>query len=152
MAFDRERLPDPTAYFQGQGLRLIGCGEWRTTACVFHDGSDSMRVNTRTGAFVCMAGCGAKGGDVVAYQMAVHGQGFVEAARQLGAWVADGNPRPVRPRGFSPRDALGCIEEELNVCVIVISDARQGLLPSDDDWRRFLSAASRIGFIAGGAA
>jgi hypothetical protein len=37
---------------------------------------------------------------------------------------------------------------ELSVCVIVIGDARRGLIPNDADWRRFLQAAGRVLFIA----
>ena len=55
MGFDRTLLPDPPAFYEATGLRLDGRGKWRTTACAFHDGSDSMRVNLQTGAFVCMA-------------------------------------------------------------------------------------------------
>lgn len=53
MTFDRTRLPEAVHYFESQGLTLKGRGEWRTTACTFHDGSDSMRVNVRSGAHGC---------------------------------------------------------------------------------------------------
>jgi len=43
-AFEKSRLPDPVTYFEGQGLKLLGRGGWRTTKCLFHGGSDSMRV------------------------------------------------------------------------------------------------------------
>ena len=62
MTFDRRNLPDPVAFYESHGLKLTGRGKWRTTSCTFHGGSDSMRVNTETGAFACMAGCGARGG------------------------------------------------------------------------------------------
>ena len=55
MGFDRTLLPDPPTFYENTGLRLAGRGKWRTTACAFHDGSDSMRINLQTGAFVCMA-------------------------------------------------------------------------------------------------
>lgn len=148
MSFHRENLPDPLAYYESQGLKLAGRGAWRTTSCAFHGGSDSMRVRVQTGAFVCMAACGARGGDVLAYHMAAHGQSFVEAARALGAWSDDGRLTPVRPTQLSARDALACIELELNVCVAVISDARRGEMPSNEDWSRFIAAAGRIAFIA----
>lgn len=147
--FMRDRLPDPVAYFEGEGLRLVGRGTWRTTRCEFHDGSDSMRINVDTGAWVCMA-CGVKGGDVLAYQMARYGQDFVSAARALGALVDDGKPYAWRdrPRRFSARDALEVIGLELGVCVVVIGDARAGLTPNDGDWRRFLEAAGLVEAIA----
>lgn len=101
MGFDRQRLPDPATYFASQGLKLIGrTGKWRTTSCVFHGGSDSMRVNLTTGGWCCM-NCGAKGGDVLAYHMEHHRLDFVEAARQLGAWLHDGQVAPPR-RDASP--------------------------------------------------
>ena len=148
MTFHREHLPAPASYYASEGLRLIGRGKWRTTSCVFHGGSDSMRINAESGAFRCMA-CGARGGDLLGYHMAAHGLGFVDAARALGAWVEDGKPRQfMRPSRLSARDALECIGLELCVCVIVISDARKGRLPTDNDWHRFLQAAGRVEHIA----
>ena len=44
-----------------------------------------MRVSTTTGAFVYLAGCGAKGGDVLVYEMLASGWGFVGTAKALGA-------------------------------------------------------------------
>lgn len=87
--FDRELLPVPVSYYEAQGLTLQGSrgAEWKTTECRFHGGSDSLRIKVTTGAFVCMA-CGAKGGDVLAYEMATHGIGFIDAAKQLGAWAS----------------------------------------------------------------
>ena len=96
MGFDRTLLPDPPAFYEATGLRLDGRGKWRTTACAFHDGSDSMRVNLQTGAFVCMAGCGARGGDVLAYHMALHGGDEVLAAKGLGAWWHAPGASPAR--------------------------------------------------------
>ena len=59
MTFNRDLLPDAMSYFEAQGLKLAGPrnAKWKTTACQFHGGSDSMRINTETGAFACMAGC-----------------------------------------------------------------------------------------------
>ena len=94
--FDPADLPEPLAYFESVGLEPKGKGVWRTTASDFHGGSESMRINTRSGYFVCMAGCGARGGDVVAYEMTRNGLGFVEAAKALGAWV-----RPSEPGGLT---------------------------------------------------
>ena len=91
--FIRDHLPDPISYFEAEGLALRGPGKWRTTRCEFHDGSDSMRVSTETGGWVCMA-CGEKGSDVMAYAMRRHGLEFVEAARREGA----GNT----PHGLDP--------------------------------------------------
>jgi len=100
MTFDRDRLPDPVNYYEGQGLILKGprSTKWKTTRCELHGGGDSMRVNVATGAFRCM-NCGARGGDVLAYHMAESGLEFVEAAKALGAWIEDGKPRkPQNPQ------------------------------------------------------
>lgn len=43
-------------------------------------------------AFACMAGCGARGGDVLAFHMATTGDEFIEAAKALGCWIDDGQP------------------------------------------------------------
>jgi hypothetical protein len=144
MSFDRDHLPDPAAYFDSEGLRLIGPGKWKTTGCNFHGGSDSMRVNTESGGWCCMA-CDAKGGDVLAYHMQCHGLEFIEGAKALGAWIEDGKQRQDdRPRTLSPRSAMELIAHELLTLFIIISDARQGLLPNDADWHRFLAGAGRI--------
>ncbi len=84
--FERDRLPEPSRYFEREGLHLIGRGQWRSTLCPFHeDTRPSLRINVDTGAFRCMA-CGAKGGDVLAYHCARYGLSFMQAARDLGAW------------------------------------------------------------------
>ena len=72
MPFDRRNLPDAVSYYESEGLKLTSRGKWRTTACQFHGGSDSMRINTDSGAFACMA-CGASGGDVLSYEMQATG-------------------------------------------------------------------------------
>lgn len=149
MSLDRDRLPDPASYFEGEGLRLTGRGTWRSAACPFHGGSDSLRVNTVTGAWVCMS-CHAKGGDVLAFAMQRGGLDFVPAAKALGAWVDDGKPAPARPRAFSAAAALAVLHADLHVCAVVVSDARRGELPTDDDWREFLAAAGRVITIAEG--
>jgi hypothetical protein len=144
--FDRDLVPDWEAYADKVGLKLVGRGTWRTTRCDVHGGSDSLRVNVRSGGWVCMA-CGAKGGDTLAHYMQTTGADFVAAARALGAWVEGGSARPA-PARLSARDALAALSLELSVCVIVIGDARRGLIPNDADWRRFLQAAGRVLFIA----
>lgn len=126
------------------GLKLKGRGKWRTTACSFHGGSDSMRVNTQTGAFACMAGCGARGGDVLAYEMGHTGQGFVEAAKALGAWIEDGKGAPSRPTPISPRAALEVLAAEANLVAIAAGNVAHGVYLSQPDRQRVLQAAGRI--------
>jgi len=146
---NRSHLPNWTVYADSEGMTLVGRGKWRTTRCEFHGGSDSMRVNTDTGGWICMA-CGEKGGDVLAYAMRRHGLEFVEAARSLGAYVENGTPRvrTGRPTTLSARDAMEVVAFELQVAVLVIGDIRKGLIPSDQDWMRFRDCAGRIEALA----
>lgn len=146
MAFDRKGLPDPIAYYESEGLSLTERGKWRTTACSFHGSSDSMRINSETGAFVCMAGCGAKGGDVLAHHMIAHGLEFIDAAKALGAWVEDGQPvRKHNPSPISPRAALEVLGFESLVVAVAAGNLAHGLTLTDADRQRVATAANRIG-------
>ena len=148
--FQRERLPDPLAYYTDTaGLTLTGRGKWRTARCDFHNGSDSLRINIESGTFVCMAGCGARGGDVLAYHRAAHRLGFVDAAKDLGAYIDDGKPRTgsTRPSPIPARALLQVAAPELMVCAIVLADTLAGRL-TDDDFDRFRAAAGRVIHIA----
>jgi len=147
--FVRDRLPDPVSYFEGEGLQLKGPGKWRTTACVAHGGSDSMRINTDSGAWVCMS-CGAKGGDVLAYEMQMNGLEFIEAARALGAWDEDpaqGRGRQ-RPLSFSPRSALEVLRFDALHCAVAACNMAQGRGLTDEDRERLLAVAARIDLVA----
>ncbi len=145
----RDLLPEPRSYYEGEGLRLVGRGPWRTTSCAFHGGSDSMRLHLERGAFVCMA-CGAKGGDVLAYHMAAHALGFVEAAKALGAYHQDAHSHkgPNRPAQPSARALLQLAAEELMVASVLAADMGRGRRPTAEEKDRLLSAAGRIGYIA----
>lgn len=151
MSFDRNRLPEPTAYFEFLGLVLKGAprSKWKTTECRFHGGSDSMRVNTENGAWRCMA-CGEHGGDVLAFEQRVTGADFVTAARALGAWVEDGKTpaQQQKPRAFSARDGLEVLAQETNLVVIALAAAAHGTPLSEADKARLLEAAGRIAAIA----
>lgn len=144
MSFDRTRLPDPQTYYEAQGLKLGKGKKWVTTACAFHQGSDSMRINLHNGAFACMAACGARGGDVLAYHMAANGLEFIEAAKDLGAWVDDGKPAPSTPAPFSPRQALEALNIEVNLIAIAAGNMAHGVPLSDSDRSRLLQAAGRV--------
>ena len=136
-------------FYEGEGLKLTGRGKWRTTECKFHGGSDSMRVNTESGAFCCMAGCGARGGDVLAYYMAQHGMEFVEAAKALGAWVDDGRPPTQhRPTPLTPRQALEVLAYESNLVAYEAARMARGALLTVEEGRRLLTAANRISKLA----
>ena len=144
MTFERDRLPDPRSYYEAQGLALSKGKKWVTTACQFHQGSDSMRINLQSGAFVCMAGCGARGGDVLAYHMAVHGLEFIEAAKDLGAWVDDGKQPPTAPAPFTPRQALEVLMTEVNLIAVVAGNIGRGVVLSETERTRLLQAAGRV--------
>lgn len=149
--FNRDAMPSPRSYFEGRGFDLVGRGPWVTTRCDFHGGSDSMRVNLRSGGWCCMA-CGTSGGDVLAFHMQVTGMDFVRAARDLGAWSGHDKPAPYRAAaGLSARDALALAAFEMRVAHVVMSDARQGVLVAEPDWQRFLLAVTRVERLAEGS-
>lgn len=147
MSFDKSLLSDPVTYFEGVGLRLVGRGDWRTAKCLFHGGSDSMRINVKSGGWICMS-CGAKGGDVLSFHMEHQGVDFAEAAKELGAWVPTGNLRTQRTPSFSARDALGVIRFEALLCAIAACNLAGGTSLTDVDRERLVLAAGRIEFIA----
>lgn len=143
MSFDRDRLPEPRSYFE-TALKLVGRGKWLTTSCAFHGGSDSMRINTVTGAWVCMS-CGAKGGDVLAYEMAVHGTDFVTSAKALGSWVDDGKPEPrKKATPLPPRSALEVLGFEATLTAVAAANIANGVDLTEKDLERLLTAANRI--------
>jgi DNA primase len=141
--YDRDLLPDPSAFYEGEGLTLKGAGRWKTTRCVFHGGSDSMRINTDSGAFKCMA-CEQHGGDVLDYLMQWHGLEFMEAAEALGATVDDGRPsRPKPETTLSPSAALMLIQSEawLIACTAL---ATAEAIKDEADRARLIEAARVI--------
>ena len=148
-AFNRGRLPTWQAYADEHGLVLHGRGKWLSLLCDFHDdGEPSLRVNTESGGWVCMS-CGVKGGDVLAHFMLLTGLDFREAAQALGAWDASKERHTERaPRTLSAGDAMQVVVAELLISIVVISDIRKGLIPSDTDWQRFLQGAGRIEALA----
>ena len=144
MSFDRNLLPDPVNYFEGQGLTLAGRGKWRTAACQFHDGSDSMRINTASGGWVCMS-CDVHGGNVLDYHIQFHGLEFVDAVRQLGAWVDDGAAVPqYKPAPLPPRAALQVLGFEATLIAVAAGNVAQGVALSEIDRARVMAAAGRI--------
>lgn len=75
--FDFYRHELPNAPLKRQGWNEGGL-------CCFHGDNKpgSFRVNLTTGAFKCFS-CGAQGGDVIAFTMALYGLKFVEALAKL---------------------------------------------------------------------
>ena len=146
--FKKDLLPDALGYFESQGLKLSARGKWRTTECRFHDGSDSMRINTTSGAWRCMS-CNAKGGDVLAYHMAANCLDFVSAAKDLGAWQDDGKPsRDYRPKPIPAGQAISLLAFESHLTAIAAANLAHGVVLSDKDRSRLLVAAGRIQHIA----
>lgn len=144
MSFDRSALPDPGTYFENQGLKLTGVGRWRTTSCVFHGGSDSMRVNLVSGGWCCMA-CGEKGGDVLAYEMQANDIEFVDACKQLGCWIEDGHrPTSELPAPLPPRQALSVMRFEALLVATAAGNIAHGVILTDVDRKRVQAAANRI--------
>jgi CHC2-type zinc finger protein len=142
---ERDRLPAPVTYFVGEGLTLHGRGKWRTTSCVFHGGSDSMRVNIESGGWCCMA-CFEKGGDVLAYQMKAHEQDFVRACKALGAWIdgSSSQSRRRRPPGLSCRDQVGVLRDETLLVALIGADVHKRREISDRDHAALFEAVRRI--------
>jgi hypothetical protein len=148
MGFDRTRLPEAADYFDARGFKLIGKGKWRTTRCEFHGGTDSMRINTATGGWVCMA-CDTKGGDVLAYEMQASGAEFITAAKALGAWVDDGKPaQQHKPSPLTPRQALEVLSFEANLAAVAAGNVARGVALSDADLSRLRTASNRIARLA----
>ena len=146
--FLRENLPDPVSYFESEGLKLQGKGKWRTTSCSFHGGSDSMRINTATGAWVCMS-CNAKGGDVLAHFIAEHGVDFVTAAKALRAWDDNGGPdKPHRPKPLPASQAIQVLAFESTLTAVAAGNIAHGVLLTDTDRARLRVAAKRINTIS----
>lgn len=108
-----------------------------------------MRVNTRTGAWVCMS-CNAKGGDVLAHFMAEHGVDFISAAKLLGAWDDDGKlNKPHRPKPLSASAAIQALAFEATLAAIAAGNISAGVQLTETDRARLYVAAQRIQTILG---
>ncbi len=88
--FRPDQLPQWPAYVQQYDLPLVARGRHLRGPCVLHGGTrDSFTANA-AGPWLCQS-CQAKGGDTLEFHRQRWGLGFVEAARELGAWEeADG--------------------------------------------------------------
>jgi hypothetical protein len=146
--FRRAMLPDTQSYFEGEGLKLKGKGQWRTTECKFHGGSDSMRVNLKTGGWICMS-CGIKGSDALAYHMAMHEMDFIAAAKALGAWIDDGKPHATqRPKPLPAIDALRALAFEATLTAVSAGNLANGFELTEIDRTRLFRACARINTIS----
>jgi hypothetical protein len=107
--FDRAKFPSPIAYFEGIFGRLrFNATGWAQVCCCFHgpDVNPSLSLY-RNGGFSCFA-CGAKGGDVLEFELLRTGRDRRAIAQDWGAWSGKPifeQPRPawVRP---APRPVL----------------------------------------------
>src|SRR6218665_329060 len=143
MGFDRDKLPPPAEYFESIGHKLTGAGAWRSTRCEFHGGSDSTRVNVKTGGWICMA-CGAKGGDVLAHHMQLTGDDFATAAKALGAWIDDGKGDAHKTTQLPAKAALEALAHETNLIAVAAGNVGHGVALTDADRSRVITAANRI--------
>jgi hypothetical protein len=147
-SFNRDNLPDAQDYFENTaGLKLMGRGPWRTTRCEFHGGSDSMRVNIKTGGFMCM-NCLEKGGDVLAYHQKANGLEFIDAAKALGCWSDDGRLSTYKPSPVSARTMLEVVSFEVQIVALIAADLLKGIVIAEVDKHRLFEAASRISRVA----
>jgi DNA primase len=81
---NKELLPSPSDYYDLQGIKLTGKGEWRSALCPFHeDRFPSLRINMQSGGFICMA-CNARGGDIIAFHQKRFNSSFKVACAELG--------------------------------------------------------------------
>lgn len=152
MSFDRSKLPSPEEYFCSQGLGLQGHrrATWKTSPCHFHGGSDSLRINTLTGGWICMA-CGEKGGDVLSYHMRITGMDFCAAAKDLNAWddrQAPAASTSMKARPLPAGAALQVLADESRLAAVAACNVAQGVVLSDQDRSRLLQASARISLIA----
>lgn len=148
MSFNREQLPDPQDYYENTaGLKLTGRGPWRTTRCEFHGGSDSMRINLKSGGFKCMS-CLESGGDVLTYHQLANTLDFFDAAKALNAWSEDGNPSTYKPRSISARSTLELLSFEIQIVALIATDLSKGITIGEVDKERLFQAVNRINNVA----
>jgi hypothetical protein len=149
-SFDRNKLPEPTSYFESIGLNLKGpkSAPWRTTSCNFHGGSDSLRVKVQCGAWVCM-NCGVKGGDIIAYHMQANDLEFIQAAKDLGCWDGNSNSNShYKVASFSPRLALEVLSLETSIVYVLACDMVKNNVLKETDKQRLMTCAARINLIS----
>ena len=91
VSFDRDRLPAPNVVLQRLGIKVAGKmngGGFWMLYCPFHkDGNESrpsLNVHAVKGFYRCHA-CGVKGGDILAFYMAITHKDFCDAIADLGA-------------------------------------------------------------------
>lgn len=78
-------FPLPAVYYQQQFERLKPSDkEWLSVRCCFHeDRQPSLRLNLKNGSFRCF-GCGAHGGNILAFHCQRYQLTFLQALMALG--------------------------------------------------------------------
>ncbi len=139
-----ENLPDPIQYYENLGHRFTSKGEWMTTDCPFHGGSDSFRVHRPSGSFKCMS-CLQSGGGIISHYMQYHGVDFKQACIDLGAWKESGNYRPInRPSPISASKLLNLLCFELQIVWNELTRVKLNKNISPEDMERVRTATKRI--------
>jgi hypothetical protein len=142
---DRTRLPNPSEYFGQLGGKLVG--KSIRLKCPIHGGSgQTLSVDLESGRWQCFS-CLSKGGDVLSFHMQHNNVGFIRAATELGAWLADGQPpsaNDLRQPSINHKAALTLISLEVVVLAQEASRIRTGQLITDADIQRLLVSAGRI--------
>ena len=87
---------------------------------------------------------------MLAYEMAVNGVGFVQAAKQLEAWTEGTTPlRHIRPTALTARDALTVLADEVSLIALEGARIARGVVPNTNDLERIQLAAGRVNHVRG---
>jgi DNA primase len=79
---DRSKLPIPSEYYSRYFKLTKQYGRILVNCCFHDDRTPSLSIDLTDGWFNCF-GCGAKGGDVLAFHMKKNKMGFIQACRDL---------------------------------------------------------------------
>ena len=86
---------------------------------------------------------------MLSYHMQSNQLEFVEAARQLGAWIEDGkSPGSIKPTPLPSRAALEVLAFETLLVATSATNIAHGVSLSDLDRARLLTAVARINRLA----
>jgi hypothetical protein len=144
-----ENQPDPITYFESLGHKFITKGEWRTTDCTFHGGSDSFRVHVSSGAFKCMS-CNRNGGGVLSHYMQYHDVDSKQAGIALGMWREGKNSQVTkRPSPIPAIKLLNLLGFELQLVWNELTRIKLNRQVTEEDQERVRLAASRILWVIG---
>lgn len=144
MSFNRENLPDPESFYKDNLQKVTLRKNQGKGCCPFHEErTPSFSFNTVSGAFYCF-GCGVHGGDILSFVMQRDGIEFIEAAKQLGAWINDGKGESRKPTPISARDALYVLNMETLIIATAGANIANNIKLTNQDLKRLLQAANRI--------